>query len=141
MTIVRELRQEHGLDPKVIAEASGLSIAEYYDLESYHDELHVAASVESIARVARALGVAPSRFYGGSSENIISVAELASLVSRYLVKSNRSLGELEDEVGWDLAESLKNPSRFLSFNADGLRDVCTAIGVNWLNVLDGVAAE
>lgn len=123
MTIVPELRQKRRFDPKAIAEASGLSLAEYYDLESHADELHVAASVESIARVAQALGVTPSTFYGSSSESIVSVGELASLISRHKGESKNSFSEFEEEVGWDLAQSLESPSRFLALNVDGLRDV------------------
>jgi transcriptional regulator with XRE-family HTH domain len=138
MTPIKELRVKRDLDPRELAEAAGITIDEYYDLESIDDELHIAASVESIARVARALGVNPSTFYAGSSARAVSLDELVSLILQHTRETKKTLDEFEEEVGWDLAEALATPQKFLAFNAHGLRDVCAPLGINWLDVLDGL---
>jgi len=138
MTTIRELRLAHGLTPEALATSAGISLAEYRDLEHLPDELRIAASVETVARIARHLGVKPSALYEGRASSTVPLEELATRISKHLEKTGRSVAELEANVGWDLAAVLENPSRFRDFPADGLRDVCFHVGVNWLDVLDGI---
>jgi transcriptional regulator with XRE-family HTH domain len=139
MTIIRALRLARGLTPEALAASAGISLAEYHDLEHHPDELHIAASVETLARIAQHLGVKPSVFYGGTASGTISLDELVRRILKHLDHAGGSVAELEASVGWDLAAALESPSRFRDFPADGLRDVCSHVGVDWLGVLDGLA--
>jgi transcriptional regulator with XRE-family HTH domain len=141
VTTIKKLREDRGIAPAELAASAGISLAEYYDLELQEDELHMGASIETIARVAHRLGVKPSSFFEGMASRQISLHELASGIAEHVTQTGRSLGELEENVGWSLAGALETPSRFLDFPAVGLRDVCSPLGVNWLDVLDGIFAD
>ena len=81
MTIIKELRLKRGLEPRKLAEAAGISVEGYYDLECIDDERYAAPSVRQIALLARELGVKPSALYEGSSDRTISMDGLASFRS------------------------------------------------------------
>lgn len=139
MTTIKELRLARGLTPESLASSIGISLAEYRDLEQHPYELHTGASVKSLAQLARLLGVKPSTFYEGTASATLSLDELARRIATHLQQTKESMARLEESVGWELAGALATPSRFLDFPADGLRDVCAHVGLNWLEVLDGLA--
>jgi transcriptional regulator with XRE-family HTH domain len=138
MTSVRDIRQSRGLTPEQISSAAGMTLMEYYDLESYEDDLNGVVSLDRLWRVARELGVMPSAFFGGTSQRQVSVSELASAVRAHLDTTKEPLADFEERVGWELSRALSNPVEFRSFSADGVRDVCAAVHVGWLDVLDGL---
>jgi transcriptional regulator with XRE-family HTH domain len=140
MTVIGELRTQQGLSVEELAAAAGLSLAEYHDLEHHEDERHIAASVESIARIAQKLRVKPSAFYEGTPSGVMALDALAARISEHVADAGIPLGEFEEEVGWDLADALATPAKFGDFPAAGLRDVCSPLGINWLDVLDGIFA-
>ncbi len=138
MSILQRLRKNGAQEPKVLAALAGIGIQAYYDLGSRDDELGHAISVGSIARIARALGVKPSALFGGTSSAAISTDHLASLLREHVKRSDKPTAEFEDDIGWAIESALASPDEFRSFNADGLRDVCRAVKVDWLDVLDAI---
>ena len=138
MTILKRLRENSSLSPEQLAAAAGINLAWYYDLETHDDELTSNVSLDSIARIARALGVKPSALYGAQSSGIVSLELLASLLREHVDHSGKSLDDFETEIGWSVAAALANPEEFREFNADGLRATCEAVNVVWYDVLDGL---
>jgi transcriptional regulator with XRE-family HTH domain len=136
MNILRQLRENSGRSREELARAGGISVASYYDLETYDDELDIAISVLSVARIASQLGVPPSTLYGGTSGGAISTRALASLIRTHLEQSGQSLAEFENQVGYRVGEALADPDQFGDYDADGLRAVTIPVGVNWFDVLD-----
>ncbi len=139
MTIIKQLRQDQGRDPKEIANIAGIGVPEYFDLEEHEDDVTTAQPVANIARVAKALGVKASKLYGGASARAISLDELAAKLSDHLTWSGKSVAEFEEEIGWSVDAALADPREFREFNADGLRAVSEAVGIDWFDVLDTVA--
>ena len=115
---------------------AGINLESYYDLETSDGELDNAISVRSVARIASELGVKPSILYGGTSGGAISTNDFASLIRMHIDQSGQSLAEFENQVGYSLGEALADPEQFGDFNADGLRALSAAMGVNWFDLLD-----
>jgi len=136
MNILKQLREAKGFTHSELAKVARISVESYYDLEQYDDELDRGVSVGEITRIAKELGVSPSVLFGGSSTGAISTSDLASLVQQHVKLSGKVLAEFEDQIGYGVDKALADPERFRDFDADGLRAVCGAIGVNWLDVLD-----
>lgn len=139
MTFLKQLRENQGRDPKEIARIAGIGESEYFDLEDHEDEIDNAQSVLNVARVARALGVKPSKLYGGASSRAISVEDLASMVNEHLRRTGKPLADFENQIGWSIGGALTDPREFHQFNADGLRAVSDALGISWFDVLDTLA--
>jgi hypothetical protein len=138
MTILKQLRQTSGRDPADLAAAGGISLPSYFDLEARESELIHAATIDTIVRIARELGVKPSSLYGGASDNTVSLNELAQRVLDCVKCSGRSLPEIEEEIGWSIASALANPAEFREMNADCLKAVADIANLQWLEVLDGL---
>ena len=138
MTILKQLRESSPFSPEQLAKAGELDLASYYDLETHDDELTCNVSLDSIARLARALGVKPSVLYDGQSTETVSLEQLASLLREHVARSGKSLDDFETDLGWGVAPALANPEAFREFNVDGLRAVCDAVNVDWYDVLDGL---
>ena len=138
MTIIKQLREKSSLTPEQLAAAAGLNLAWYYAVETHDDELTANVPLDSIARMAKALGVKPSALYGGQSSGIVTLDHLASLVREHVARSGKSLDDFETEIGWSIAAALTNPEVFREFTADCLRATCEAVNVRWHDVLDGL---
>lgn len=136
MNTLRQLRESRGRKPEELAKAGGINVGEYYDLETDDDELGYAISVRSVSRIARELGVKPSALYGGASENAVSVHDLASRILGELERKSMTQEEFADQIGYTIAPAVADPIQFLDFNAHGLRAACSAVNINWFDVLD-----
>jgi hypothetical protein len=68
----------------------------------------------------------------------IPPAEIAGLIQSRLRARGIPLEELEDEIGWELDGVLADPARLFEFNPDALRDICQALGVDWLRAVPAV---
>jgi transcriptional regulator with XRE-family HTH domain len=141
MNIIKRLREVKGLTHRELAKVAGINVESYYDLEQYDDELDRGVSVGGIARIAKELGVRPSIFYAGTSGGAVSTGELALLIRKRLELSGKALPEFETQVGYEVATALDNPDEFQEFDADSLRAVCAAVGVNWFDVLDHLVEQ
>ena len=62
-------------------------------------------------------------------------AVIAERLSALMAKEGLTVEELSNRVGWDLAGVLRDPEKFAQFSVVGLRDVCQAVGVDWVSAL------
>lgn len=138
MNLVKSFRLASGVAPSELAKVANIGEQAYRDLEEHDDEIGYAISVENVVRLARRLGTAPSALFGGVSTGRVSREELAKLIQGAIARRGESVEDFEQRSGWGVSEALTNPERFNEFNADGIRDVCEEIGVNWFNVLDAI---
>ena len=141
MNILRQLRENRGRKPEELAKAAGITVEWYYDLEAGDDELDNNISVGSVSRIARELGVKPSALYGGASGNAISVHGLAFRILKELERSGMTHEKFADQIGYAIAPALNDPTQFCEFNAEGLRAACTAVNINWFDVLDHLEGD
>lgn len=138
MTLLKKFRESSPLSPEQLAAVGELDLASYYDRETYDDELTCNISLDSIARLARALGLKPSAIYGGQSTGVVSLEQLALLLRERFARSGRSLDDFETELGGGVEGALDDPEEFRTFNVDGLVAVCGAVNIVWYDVLDGL---
>jgi hypothetical protein len=131
-------RNRAGLDPAVLAAAIGISKESYYDLEQYDTELLSCVTLRELAVLSRMLGVSPRELFSDSAcqGNPQSLETLSGAVASAL--RDRGLVEFENSVGWGLSNFLEDPKAAMEWNVVCLRDVCSAVGFDWLAVLQGV---
>jgi Helix-turn-helix domain len=136
---LKRLRQASQREPAELAAAAGITLDEYYDLETYEDELATSAPVGAVARLAAALGVRPSSLLGvGSASQSASFDELVTRVRHHVAASGGDVQAFETEVGWKVEAALDNPEELLDFTADALRAICSIVGLDWVAVLDTI---
>jgi transcriptional regulator with XRE-family HTH domain len=141
MTLVAEYRKKVGLSQEEVAKRLGIGLPWYLDLEAYEDELSDNLSLAHLQVLSEILKVEPCTLLLG--EKCFKAKEsvgFADLVQRLKIKmSNDRLTEpqMSEKVGWELKDVLIDPQELWNFNVDGLKDLCGAVGVDWLSVLPG----
>ena len=135
-----EFRERSGLTPDEAAWRMGISKANVWDLETYHDELLSCYSPSEAARFAKVLGVRTVQFFGSDPEGApISLGELHSLIHDQCHRRGLSLDEFGHLVGWNLKACMDSPDRLLvEMSIDGLTWLCEALGIDWRRVLVGL---
>jgi transcriptional regulator with XRE-family HTH domain len=137
----RSLRERLGKSLDEIADASGISFCNIRDLEWYDDEFDDATSIEDVERVCNALGTSCHELVRGMSGTSAATAkrilpdDIAHAVRLHLASSRISLGQFEDEVGWELQAFLDDPKSYWNWNIRCLQDVCAAIHLDWIAAL------
>jgi transcriptional regulator with XRE-family HTH domain len=129
---LKAARIRSGKTPAEIAALSGVELASYYDLENHPDELTSTISLRDLANLCRVLGIDTSSLVSNESINKISLSDVSTGIKNYLQAHSLSSSAFADQVGYDIAPALKTPGAILGWNLDGLRAVCTKIGINWL---------
>lgn len=69
------------------------------------------------------------------SQTSITLDELRDAIEQYLETRHITVGQFENEVGWEVQSALAAPAEFLKLNLTGLKDLCSKVGMNWLYVL------
>ncbi|HWE03403.1 MAG TPA: helix-turn-helix transcriptional regulator [Tepidisphaeraceae bacterium] len=137
----RGLRQAMGKRIDEIAIEAGVEIANYCDLESIDDEFEDAISIEDVEKVCKALGTSArelcrkmngTKFDGAKR---ILPDDLAGAIRLHIVSAGLSLPEFEEAVGWELEAFLANPTRYWHGNIRWLKDICAALGLDWIDAL------
>ena len=127
--------------PDEMAKLLDIPVAAYYDLEAFDDELTTSLSMRQVAQLFNTLGVEPTTFFETDPTEALSSDGFVTKINEYLKTRQITIAEFEDQVGWDIDPLLKDPSRLLSYNVDGLRDISSGIGVHWLSVLQGIISD
>jgi transcriptional regulator with XRE-family HTH domain len=138
MDRLKAARERAGKSPAELAAAMEISRPHYYDLESCNDELYMTVSLSELRRLCAELDISPRYLFSGeqtASETSTSFSSLAKIVATYLDDNHMSLASFEDMVGWTLDDFTTTPERAWDWNVDCLRDVCAALGVQWLDAL------
>ena len=133
----RDARERLGLSPDEVANKSGVSSAEIWDIEAYENELTSCHSPRAVQLFCRILGIQPVELFGGvASGPAISPAELVQLIREECRVRQVSLEQFEDVVGWRLCESIEPAEKLLEdLNVDGLQWLCRELRIDWLRVI------
>ena len=137
---IRLLREKSCKSENEVADAVGLSIHEYEDLEAYDNEIIDVLSLGAAKRVAAYLGqpliqlLVPEK--KSWPEVVIAPSELGSLARSKIEREQLSLEEAEDLVGWKLQRLFEDPECYLEENPIMfIFDLTGFLEVNWLSVL------
>jgi transcriptional regulator with XRE-family HTH domain len=129
---VRAAREAAGKDPGELAEALDMSYESYRDIESYDDELTSVVSFRDAVTLANLLELDLRRMFG-ADDTVVTFADLAAALRVRLAET--PLEQLEDELGWELADALADPAAFAEFSLDGLADIAAPFGLDWRHLL------
>jgi len=142
--LLREARERSGKTIEEMASLLGISWESYNDLETYDDEIILVISLEQLVTLSHALGIDLVEFFSNGATKpaeSVSLDALAEKINEYLSGHNLTVAEFEEEVGWEVANCLTDPSQFLNFNLDGLKDVTKPLSVDWRAVLAHLSQE
>jgi hypothetical protein len=129
---VRAAREAAGKDPRELAAALDMSYESYRDIEWYDDELTSVVSYRDAVSLADLLELDLRRMLG-ADDTALTFADLAAALRVRLGET--PLEQLEDELGWELAGALADPTTFAEFSLDGLADVSAPLGLDWRQLL------
>jgi hypothetical protein len=129
---IRTAREAAGKDPGELAAALDMSWESYRDIESYDDEITSVVSFREAVTLADLLELDLRRLFG-ADDTVVTFAELAAALRVRLHET--PLEQLEDELGWELADPLSDPAAFADFSLDGLADVGAPVGIDWRHLL------
>jgi transcriptional regulator with XRE-family HTH domain len=130
--VVRAAREATGMDLGELAAALNVSFESYRDIETYDDEITTSVSFANLVTLGELLDLDLRRMFG-ADDAVMSFGELAAAVRTRLATT--TLDQLENDLGWELAEALDNPSAFAEFSVDGLADVAGPLGLDWRHLL------
>lgn len=130
---VRAAREASGKDVGEIATALGLSFEAYRDLEWFDDEITSVVSFRDVVKLGEVLDLDVRRMFGAGTEATATFDDLAAALRARLAET--PLEQLEDDLGWELAAPLADPTAFADFTLDGLADVATPLGIDWRHLL------
>jgi len=142
--LLREARERSGKTIEEMASLLGISWESYNDLETYDDEIILVISLEQLVTLSHALGIDLVEFFSNGAPKpaeSVSLEALAESINEYLTANKLTVAEFEDAVGWEVANCLTDPSQFLNFNLDGLKDVTKPLSVDWRAVLAHLSQE
>ena len=133
-----EARERSGKSVDEMASLLGISRESYFDLEDYDDEITNTVSLRQLVLLSKAIGIDFVEFFSNGAPKpaqSVSLEALAEKINEYVKAHNLTVAEFEEEVGWELANSLADPSQFSNLNLDGLMDVTRPLGIDWRAVL------
>ena len=136
---LREARERSGKSIDEMASLLGLSWESYNELEEDDEEIIDSVSLQQLVTLAHALKIDLVEFFSSGPANepreSVSLEALAEKINAHLVAHKLTVTEFEDAAGWEVANCLTDPRRFMSFNLLGLMEVCEAVDVDWRAVL------
>jgi hypothetical protein len=129
---VGRAREAAAKEPGELAAALGISYEAYRDIEWFDDEITSVVSFRDVTTLAELIELDLRELFG-TGDGVLTFAELAAAVRARAVDT--PLEQLEDELGWELANPLADPEAFAEFSLDGLSDVATPLGLDWRQLL------
>lgn len=143
---IQQLRLKAGIPESVAANALGLSIHEYGDLEAYDEEIIDVLSLKEARRVAAYFHqplielLVPAK--GGWPKQILSPLALAELTRQQIESQGIPLEKAEDQLGWYLKEFLSDPEAFIDENPIMfLIDLAKFLRIDWLSTIPQEASS
>ena len=136
---VKEARVRAGMSESEVATRLGMTTSEYWDIEFHDDEAFQVFALAELTQLADILATPLDvMLFGtkvGDSISSTSYAAIAERLAAVIASEKLTVDKLSNRVGWDLAPVLRDPDTLGQFNVVGLRDVCRAIGVDWVSAL------
>ena len=133
---LKQAREGRGKTPQEIAEAIGITVESYYDLEST-DDLSMVLSLRKVLKLCQALALMPADLFGWQpvESSPLFPETLQRLINDYLNLKLMKMKSFEDLVGYYIAPFMANKDEFYEWNMDCLKAVCDAIGIDFKKML------
>lgn len=130
---VRAAREAAEKDPGELAAALDMSYESYRDIEMHDDELTSVVSYRDVVTLAGLVELDLRRLFGADDDTFATFVELAAAVRTRAGET--PLEQFENEVGWELAAALSDPTAFADFPLDGLADIAAPLNLDWRHLL------
>jgi transcriptional regulator with XRE-family HTH domain len=107
---IRDRRVALGFEPEDVAQQAGLNVSSYYDLEQVETELQSVVSLAEIARLENLLGFDVRTILSGwKGPTTPTLQDLAEVTKAHLQRTNQTVEEFENAVGWEVRPMLGEP--------------------------------
>jgi transcriptional regulator with XRE-family HTH domain len=141
---IRQLRDRAGKSHVEVAQAVGINLPWYYDVETYDDEATMTLSVRQLQLLAQTLGVSLRHLLTSADElpapppppppqQQLNFADVAGQLRTRADADG--IAAVEAAVGWRLEHFLADPAVAWDEPADFLRFVCEFLDVDWMDAL------
>ena len=132
-------RERAGVSERELAQRFGSDGYLCPDLEIHNGEIFQCESVADLIRIASILGTSVSVILFGEEPPFPlpdTPPEQVSQNLRERIQKEASTAEqLGDALGWRIEPVLEDSAALLTYNLDGLYDICSGAGVDWLAVV------
>jgi transcriptional regulator with XRE-family HTH domain len=139
---IQALRLKAGRTEQELAAELGITIHSYGDLERHDEELESAVSIAQALKLAGLLHTDLLALLGETEVPVkMPIARVRSALNAQLGKSAEAKELLEDTINWDLGPFLEGSDEWTTvYTVDFVRQLATAIEVDWQVLLAGIAA-
>ena len=139
---IQVLRLKSGRTEQELASELGLTIDSYSDLEQRDEELESAISIAQALKLANLLHTDLLTLLGETEIPVrMPIARVRSALNAQLGKSAEAKELMEDTLNWDLGPFLEGMDEWTTvYTIDFVRQLATAIEVDWQVLLAGIAA-
>ena len=132
-------REALGLSQADVAEQWNQPLSMYWDLEFHDSEAFDVISVGDLIRLATILQVSPFDLLFGAAPSsplpTVSYDEIVRRLRETMEAKGMSIDQMSDAVGIDLHQFLQDANRLTELPISGLRWVCRAVDVDWVDAL------
>ena len=139
---IQALRLKARMTEQELASALGLTIHSYSDLEQHDDELESAVSIAQALKLAKLLDTDLLALLGEAEIPVkMPIARVRSALNAQLANSAEARELMEDTLNWDLGPFLEGSEEWTTvYTIDFVRQLATAIEIDWQVLLAGIAA-
>jgi transcriptional regulator with XRE-family HTH domain len=139
---IQALRLKSGRTEQELAGELGLTVQSYCNLERLDDELESVVSIAQALKLAKLLDTDLLALLGETEIPVrMPIARVRSALNAQLGSSGEAKELMEDTINWDLGPFLEGSDEWTTvYTIDFLRQLATAIEVDWQVLLAGIAA-
>jgi transcriptional regulator with XRE-family HTH domain len=139
---IQALRLKSGRTEQELAGELGITTHSYCDLERHDEEIESAVSIAQALKLAGLLHSDLLTLLGETEIPVkMPIARVRSALNAQLGKSAEARELMEDTINWDLGPFLEGLDEWTSvYTVDFVRQLATAIEVDWQVLLAGIAA-
>ena len=134
-----EAREALGLSLEDVAVRWGQPVSMYWDLEFHDDEAFTVIAVRDLAILAGILRTPLMRLLFGEQPSpplpAVPYSEVAHRLHARMKDEARSIDELSEQAGWEIAGYLTAADTLADLPICGFRSVCRVAGVDWAAAL------
>jgi transcriptional regulator with XRE-family HTH domain len=137
------LRLKSGRSEQELASELGLTIHSYSDLEQHDEEIESAVSIAQALKLANLLQTDLLTLLGESEIPVrMPIARVRSALKAQLGNFAEAKEMMEDTLNWDLKPFLDGSDEWTTvYTIDFVRQLATAVDVDWQVLLAGITAE
>ena len=136
---IRAARKRLGVSESTLASRWGVEPSMYWDLELHNDEIFTCVDLAALSGLAEALEIPLMTLLFGEEPPApiakVSYEDVSNAIARRMAQEGLTVEQLSELVGWDLQSILDSPEVLGTFNIAGARDVCRAVGMDWVGLL------